>query len=315
MKYILMCGGDYTLWETPRQLSVICGETLLERTIRLLKENGIKDISISSNNPIFENYGVPVLHHNNEYIASGIGHVQGDWFNAFYPTDEPTCYIFGDVYFSDEAIKTIVETKTDDIEFFGSKPPFANNYIKEHEEPFALKVVNTKHLKDAIAKTRELDKQHAFWRKPIMWELWTVIKDAPIEKEKGKYFAEYTVINDYTCDIDWQGDINKLELKLGGKKMVTCEVIEEFTLKEFDRLTNIKRKNVNTYGKLYVGDVFDCDDEMATYLTGGNPKKKVVVKILEIVPKVEIKIDKANLEKELIKQTNKKPKKKKVDKK
>ena len=287
MKYIIMAGGNYKHWEKPRHLSVINGEILIARTIRLLRENGITDIAISSTNPVFEQFGVPVLKHDNVYITNNWRVEQGDWFNAFYPTEEPTCYIFGDVYFSDEAIKKIVETETDDIEFFGSKPPFADNYIKDHEEPFALKVVNTKHLKESIAKTRELDKQDAFWRKPIMWELWTVIKDAPLQKTKGEYPAEYTVINDYTCDIDWTGDIKKLELKIGGKKMVTCEAIEEFTLRDYDKLTNIKRKNVDTKGRLYVGDVFDCDDEMATYLTGGNPKKKVVVKVLEIVPKKE----------------------------
>lgn len=316
MKYIIMCGGDYTLWETPRQLSVICGETLLERTIRLLKENGIKDIAISSNNPIFENYGVPVLHHNNEYIASGIGHVQGDWFNAFYPTDEPTCYIFGDVYFSPEAIKKIVETDTDDIELFGSQPPFASNYIKTHVEPFAVKVRNQKHLREAIETTREWDKEHKFWRKPIVWELFTVIKNAPLQKTLDEYTTDYVGINDYTCDIDNKQDIIMLQRKLGGKKMVTCEVIEEFTLKEFDRLTNIKRKNVNTYGKLYVGDVFDCDDAMATYLTGGNAKNKVVIKVLEIAPKKEEPKVEATItyhEEEIKpKATIKKPKKKKA---
>ena len=32
---------------------------------------------------------------------------QGWWLDAFYPTNEQTCYIWGDVYFSEYAIKTI----------------------------------------------------------------------------------------------------------------------------------------------------------------------------------------------------------------
>ena len=47
-KYIIMCGGDYVKWKTPRQLSIVDGEELVARTIRLLKENGINDISISN---------------------------------------------------------------------------------------------------------------------------------------------------------------------------------------------------------------------------------------------------------------------------
>ena len=52
MKYIIMCGGDYVKWETPRHLSIICGEEIVARTIRLLRENGIKDIAISELNLI-----------------------------------------------------------------------------------------------------------------------------------------------------------------------------------------------------------------------------------------------------------------------
>lgn len=312
--YIIMCGGDYTLWETPRQMSVICGEELVARTIRLLRENGITKISISSNNQAFEKYGVPVLHHDNYYIAGGIGHTTGDWFNAFYPTDEPTCYIFGDVYFSPEAIKKIVETDTDDIELYGSQPPFASNYIKTHVEPFAVKVRNQKHLRESIETARQWDKEHRFWRKPIVWELFTVIKNAPLQTKLDEYTTDYVGINDYTCDIDNKQDIIMLQRKLGGIKMVTCEVIEEFTLREFDKLKNIKRRNTDVAGRLFVGDVFDCDDEMATYLTGGNSKKKVVVKILEIKPikkEVEINIEQPKEEKVV----EIKPKKKRTSKK
>ena len=209
MKYIIMAGGNYNHWEKPRHLSIIQGEEVIARTIRLLRENGIEDISISSNNPIFEKFGIPVLHHDNLYNCKWHSILEGSWFNCFFPTDEPVCYIFGDVVFSPEAIKKIVETKTDDIEFFGSKPPFASNYIKTHEEPFALKVMNQEHLHKAIEKTRELDKEGKFWRKPLMWELWTVIKDVPLQTGPGQYPADYVVINDYTCDIDWEEDIRK----------------------------------------------------------------------------------------------------------
>lgn len=204
MRYIIMCGGTYKSWEIPRQLTDLNGETVLERTIRLLRENGVDDIAISSNNPIFEQYGVPVLKHENSYTAIGADIVGGYWFEAFYPTDEPVCYIFGDVVFSPEAIKTIVETETDDIEFFASAPPFADDYPKPWAEPFALKVVNTEHLKHSINCTRQFAEQGLFKRDPIMWELWQVIQAAPLNYID---YSSYVVINDYTCDIDRPWDI------------------------------------------------------------------------------------------------------------
>lgn len=307
-RYIIMCGGNYKHWETPRHLSLVMGEELVARTIRLLKENGITDINISTHNPVFEKFGVPILKHDNLFEAKYFTIEQGNWFNCFYPTDEPVCYIFGDVFFSDEAIKTIVETETDDIEFFGSRPPFADCYIKDHEEPFALKVVNQKHLREAIAKTRELEKEGKFWRKPIMWELWTVIKDTPLQVKKGEYPAEYVVINDYTCDVDWKQDIINIERMY--KKMIKVEVTEPFTLAKFNELKNIKRKALDTLGQLNVGDVFECTEEMFKYLDGENAKGKSFVKLIEVIPakvklvadtKAEteniIPLDKNNLEK------------------
>lgn len=78
--------------------------------------------------------------------------------------------------------------------------------------------------------------------------------------------------------------------------MIKCRVIEQFTLKDFDKLSNIKRKSIEEKGKLFVGDEFECDEQMASYLTGDNEKKKVVVKVIEIIPKeelvnLEIKLD------------------------
>lgn len=309
-KYIIMAGGEYQHWEKPRHLSIVRGEEIIARTIRLLKENGIEDISISTNNPIFEKFGLPILNHNNSYKTKWHS-AEGDWLDCFYPTNEPVCYILGDVYFSDEAIKTIVEKETDDIELFGSIPPFAKNYIKKHIEAFAVKVANIKHFWEAIEKTRELAKQDVFWRKPpIIWELWEVIKDVPIQKTKeDEYIFNYTKINDYTCDVDWEEDIKKLNIKLGGYKMIKVEVIKDFTLEKYDELTNVVKKfGVEEQGKLRVGDIFECTQEMCDYLTGNNIKGEVVVKVIEVIPEIVIGNTKV-IEEE------KKPKKKKTSKK
>lgn len=208
MKYIIMCGGTYKRWETPRQLLPINGEPIVARTIRLLRENGIEDIAISSNDPIFEQLGVPVLKHNNSMVVSKTLNVSGYWVDAFYPTDEPVCYLFGDVVYSPEAIKTIVETDTDDIEFFASSPPFSPEYIKPWAEPFALKVANTDHLKHAVCITKQYADMGLFKRPPIMWELWQVIQATPLNHI---IYNNYTAINDYTCDVDRAEDIELIE--------------------------------------------------------------------------------------------------------
>lgn len=71
--------------------------------------------------------------------------------------------------------------------------------------------------------------------------------------------------------------------------MIKCEVTKEFTLSKFDELKNIQRKGMDSKGKLYVGDTFECDKEMADYLTGNNDNKVVVVKIIEVIPSKKAK--------------------------
>ena len=200
MKYIIMCGGTYNGWDMPKHLSEVNGEPIVARTIRILRENGVKDIAISSLHPAFENFGVEVLKHENMYKEGA----KGTWLDGFYPMTVPVCYIFGDVVFSPEAIKKIVETETDQIEFFASAKPLSAIYPKRWAEPFAFKVKDTSRFFKAIKDTNKLDKQGLFKRQPIAWELWQVIKNTPLNKVD---YTNYTVINDYTCDIDEPEDI------------------------------------------------------------------------------------------------------------
>lgn len=209
MQYIIMCGGTYKLWEEPRHFTMINGEKLIERTIRQLREHGIRNeqIAISSNDDRFAEFGVKLLKHENSYVANGVGNTTGHWCDCFYMTSAPTCYLFGDVVFSDIAISTIINTGTYDIEFFASAPPFSDKYCKEYAEPFALKVFNQQHFHRAIRTVKVYTEENQFARKPIMWEVWQVIKNTPLNCIN---FSNYTAINDYTCDIDAPEDIDKI---------------------------------------------------------------------------------------------------------
>lgn len=205
MRYIIMCGGEYPIWQTPRQLTEINGEPIVARTIRLLRQNGVEDIAISGNIGIYGRFGVPVLFHFNDFSANG----RGAWVEAFYPTEEPACYIMGDVVFSANAIHTIVETETDSIQFFASAPPFAGNYIKPYAEPFAFKVVDQKHFREAIDYVKSHIGTGLFHRHPIAWELWQVING---EDPNVINYTNYCRINDYTCDIDHPNDVKFIQM-------------------------------------------------------------------------------------------------------
>lgn len=199
MRYIILCGSNHnTINGTPRQLVEINGEILLERTIRLLRENGVDDIAITATDKRFERFGVPVI----EYDSSGA------WINCFYLTDEPVCYIFGDVFFSENAIKTIVETQTDKVEFFASSPPFSKFYPRQWAEPFAFKVTDTAYFKQCVETVKQYARDRLWRRDAIAWETWQVVKNTPINRID---YGNYVAINDYTCDIDYESDIPMLE--------------------------------------------------------------------------------------------------------
>lgn len=69
--------------------------------------------------------------------------------------------------------------------------------------------------------------------------------------------------------------------------MVKVEVIERFTLKDFKALKNIERKGVEKEGELFVGDTFECDENMVNYLTGDNKLGQAFVKVIEVKPEIK----------------------------
>ena len=207
MRYIIMCGGSYGRGQ-PKQLTKICGEPILERTIRLLREEGVEDLAISATDPHFEAFGLPVLHHENDFQVMDGFVVRGSWVNAFYPTDEPACYIFGDVVFSPEAIRTIVQAPAVGIRFFGSTPPFSPLYTKPYAEPFAFKVDDQRRFRAAIDFVNANLETWIFTRHPIAWELWQVIQGRDVRLIN---YESVTAINDYTCDVDSPEDAERIE--------------------------------------------------------------------------------------------------------
>ena len=88
----------------------INGETLLARTTRLLKENGATDYIITCANNCYAQYGLT--------MEQSYHDCEIDRFEEIN-TNEPICYLYGDVYYTENAIKTIINTPADDVLYFG----------------------------------------------------------------------------------------------------------------------------------------------------------------------------------------------------
>lgn len=214
MKVIIMCGGVYDNFTIPKQMSLINGERLVERTIRLLKENGIKDISISATDKRFDDFGVPRLEHSNSYKYEN-GEIKGYWIDAYYPTKEPCIYLHGDVYYSENAIKKILTLNPKVNTFIGNE--IARN--KEHKnwgEPFGWIIVDQDIFRKAIEDTKKLQDEGKLERGyAISWELYRVMNGTD-----PNYMLindnNYLSIDDETIDIDAEWQIKELDEKIRG---------------------------------------------------------------------------------------------------
>lgn len=298
MKYIIMAGGNYTKFETPKQLLKVCGEVIIERTIRLLRKNGITDIAISTNNPAFDYIDVEKLRDKeNQFEYWGKEETKKSnksWLRAYYPINEPVCYLHGDVYFSDEAIKTIVDTRVKDTMFFctydkqdGPKDPRSSG----GREPLAYKVGNYKLFRNAVDDLLRMIDNGKFKRfPPCSWNVYRYLNGLDIGLNATGYGdlnsifhtkGDYVVINDYTNDVDDIKDVKKIEKAL---KYVEGENMGDYKVKALIGFNDYCGQEV-TDGNNYVvrkkGDVFNCTEERYNYLKEHNAVELVEVETKE----------------------------------
>lgn len=203
MKYIIMCAGEGKRWNNylgiPKHLIEINGESLLGRTTRLLKENGITDYIITGTDKRYAQYGELMPQTANDYEI--------DRFEEF---KEPVCYLYGDVYYTDEALKTIINTNVDDIMFFGSNC-----------EIFAIKINDLDLFYMHKNRVRVLYGKGKIDR-CIGWEIYRSLNNIPFEDD---YITDkYIKILDGTNDIDFPEDYNKFKAKWEVKNMKNYKV-------------------------------------------------------------------------------------------
>lgn len=267
MKYVILSDSDnIEPFIKPRQLLEINGEALTKRTVRLLKENGIKDIIITSHDLRFDNLGAtryePLY---NDYKPRSN---EGYWLSAF-PIEllnKPLVFLFGDVYYSEEAIKTIVNSNTTSILFFCSYKNTDSRYIKHHDEPLGFKVIDYIKFKEHIERMKQFKDSGKAPREPIAWELYRSINNQPLTEHKMT--ENYIAINDETCDVDRVEDIELIKAKIGGIGMVKVQCIVNYNDLQLNKLVTTE------------DEPFFVTKERADYLAN----ERGLVKIIEVIP-------------------------------
>ena len=196
MKYIIMADGKGTRWQNyndiPKHFIEIGGETLLGRTVRLLNEGDREaEVIITSHDPRYEVPGArryEPLHNILEI----------DRFTEELIEDD-VCFLYGDTYYSQAAMNTILQTGTDDMIFFGNERSIVAIKVKDGEL-FRSHVDNVRRLYLA----GEIEKC-------IGWQVYQSFTGLPFgEKKIG---PKYIVLEDGTEDFNSPEDLNRRQNK------------------------------------------------------------------------------------------------------
>ena len=112
-----MADGKGTRWNLhqgiPKHFIKVNGETLLERTVRLLRQYDPScQVIITSHDPRYEVDGALRYEPKNNVLEI-------DRFTAEL-IENDVCFLYGDTYYSEISAKTIVETDAEDLLFFGN---------------------------------------------------------------------------------------------------------------------------------------------------------------------------------------------------
>lgn len=207
MRVIIAAGGEGERWNdfrnTPKHLIKIEEEILLHRTVKQFKKYSNDIIIIAKD----ERYKVE---------GSGLVSPQiGNWydFGKIYSSnhiwsDKKTIIVFGDVYFTDEAVNKIMTDKNE-YRFFLRKGP--SKYTgKGHKEIFAISFSASMNEKIKTYIEELVDKKQTG---AGAWRLYLHMHNKSNIRSVEECFKAggYTEINDWTEDFDRAQDILKWE--------------------------------------------------------------------------------------------------------
>lgn len=194
MKYIIMADGKGTRWNnygnTTKHLYKFNGETLLERTVRLLKYNGIKDqIIITSHNPKYEVDGAVRYEPKNNILEI-------DRF-TYELIEDNVCFLYGDTYYTEESITKICNFKTNKIVFFGNKESIVaikvrdGDLFKRH-----INIVKEKYIRGEIESC-------------IGWQVYQSYENLPFEGKQVK--EDYISVGNGVINVNRIRDLNRIK--------------------------------------------------------------------------------------------------------
>jgi len=191
VKYIIMADGKGTRWnnynDIPKHFIEVGGETLIARTVRQINElDPDSEVIITSHDPRYEIPGATRYEPKNNVLEI-------DRFTAELIGNN-ICFLYGDTYYSDTAIETIVMSPTDDLLFFGNDRSIV-----------AIKVVDGKLFKFHVNRVRKLYQEGKI-DKCIGWQVYQSFLGLDFKRKeiRGKFIRISDRTQDYNSPEDYE---------------------------------------------------------------------------------------------------------------
>ncbi|MDV7341014.1 NTP transferase domain-containing protein [Terasakiella sp. A23] len=207
---VILCAGEATRWHQsphmPKQLVMLGGEALLHRSVRLLKENGVSQITVVALDERLRVEGCDFFSPADHlWIVETLKSSESLWA-------ERTIILLGDVYYSEAAMAQIVGN-SEEVTFFGREGPSPIT-LSSSGELFALSFQSSfqRRLKVILSEVIEKAKQGK-WGK--LWDVYGRIagpedvnfKTAVKEIERVYFHRIY----DLTEDVDTVEEFKTLQ--------------------------------------------------------------------------------------------------------
>lgn len=210
-RYIIPCAGNGNRWTeqtgTPKQLVKLCGEPILYRTVRQLHERGATDIRIIVKDLTDPRFKIPGTRRATAKLNPDNG--PADKFCSsrhLWNRNGRTTILFGDVFFTDQAMDTIVNP--DDGGDWRVYARFGTSNITgcRHPELFGITLHPDHHtLADqAIAYCVDLHQRGLLKGWSGGWQVYAAMcADTDL---KARDRGHSVTIDDWTEDMDWRVD-------------------------------------------------------------------------------------------------------------
>jgi MobA-like NTP transferase domain len=193
---VILCAGTGDRWNNylgiPKQLIEIGGETLLDRTVRLLKREGVSEIYVITHNQLLIREGIKIFSPDEyKWTVESFLSTRTLW-------KDKTLVLLGDVFYTNKAMHRIV-TSPNSIGVFG-RPGASKCTFKTTGEIFALSFDSSSidSVVEHLTKAREHAKQGGRGK---LWEFYRSLVGFPLQEHRVESEIFLTV-NDFTDDFD-----------------------------------------------------------------------------------------------------------------